>query len=72
MAKKPAKTSRETAVEYIHTPDSIEVTRNAKGEYSHKIKIYLDTDEGKDKKPSDAAIKEIGKIDTALRKKFRY
>ena len=59
------------AVEYQHKPDSIEVTKTAKGEYSWKVKIYFDSDAGKSTKAHEKVINRIKAIDGDLRKKFK-
>ena len=70
MAKGKGKETRDHGVEYIFRPDSVEVTKNAKDEYSHKIKVYFDSDGGKNKQ-HEAVVKKINTIDALLRKTFK-
>ena len=63
------KKERENKVEYIHSPDSVEVARNAKGEYAFKIKVYFDSEQGANK-AHDKAVKKIAEIDKQLVKTF--
>lgn len=58
-------------VEYQHKSDSIEVTKNTKGEYSWKIKIYYDADSGTATRTHEKVTKLIKIIDGDLRKKFK-
>jgi len=69
MKKKLDETDRKTAVNFIHTPDSIQVSRNAKGEASWSIKVYFDSDEGNNN-AHEKVIKKMAKIDDEIRKKF--
>ena len=71
MAKPKGKETRDHGVEYIFRPDSVEVTKNAKDEYSHKIKVYFDSEGGKDTKAHTKAVDEVKKIDALLRKTFK-
>jgi len=57
-------------VEYIHKPDSIEVTCNAKGDYSWKMKIYYDSETGA--MAHKAVIGKLEKINKELQKKFIF
>lgn len=65
------KLQRRGAIEYQHKPDSIEVTRNAKGEYSWKVKIYYDAEAGTAVKAHEKVTKLIRTIDGDLRRKFK-
>lgn len=71
MAKKQTNGggTRTIATEYIHVPDSIEVTKNAKDEYSWKMKVYWDSGEGTEN--HEAVVKKLKAIDTTLRKTFK-
>jgi len=69
MPKKLANGTRQIATEYIHVPDSIEVTKNAKGEYSWKMKVYWDSEEGTGK--HEVVVKKLKAIDTTLAKTFK-
>ena len=46
--------------------DSIELSRNAKGEHSWKIKRYYDSES----QASEDIVNELGDIDNLLKKKF--
>ena len=63
------KKQRTNAVEYINKPDSIEVTRSAKGDYSWKVKIYYDSESKVN--AHSAVIGKLAKIDDELKKKFK-
>lgn len=57
----------ENSIEVRERADSIEISKNGKGEYSWKIKLYysnLDT-------PSDEIINKIEYVNTELKKRFR-
>ena len=62
---------RQGAIGYQHKPDSIEVTKNLKGEYSWKIKIYYDAEAGTATKAHEKVTRLINVIDGDLRKKFK-
>lgn len=72
MTKKedPVATDRKHAVKYIHSPDSITVKTNHKGEYTWDIKIYFDSEEGKNTKAPEKVLARIKKIDEKLRKEY--
>jgi hypothetical protein len=46
--------------------DSIELSRNAKGEYAYKAKLYYDNIE----EPSKNIIEELASIDEMMQEKF--
>lgn len=73
MAKekgKAATTDRDTAVQFIHTPDSVTLKQNAKGEYAWDIKIYFDSDEGRDAKAPEKVLTRLKEIDKKLHKQY--
>ena len=62
---------RQSAIDYQHKPDSIEVSNNAKGEYLWKIKIYYNAEAGTAAKAHEKVTRLINVIDGDLRKKFK-
>jgi len=66
----PVVTNRKHAVRFIHTPDSITLKTNNKGEYTWDIKIYFDSNEGKNAQAQEKVLTRIKRIDQKLRKEY--